>query len=163
MEIGFATPREIGEDPDAIKYQTPLSKEAIRLARHPLHNGGYGLVSAMSTRRGYCLLEKVLVVARMVTALSGMKLDGFLKELSKLTLARALNQGFEGVAGYAKGNLVDTVETSWAILVFGKNPTDKGQGTVRDKAGVTNGGTPRSTTAHQSGPLGGGTKRGAHC
>lgn len=128
-EMGIATPDEGCEDHEEAGRQPLLGKEAIRQARlSRREEGEYGLASTVGTE-GAAYLEgegrgrvETLVLARAAAELSGTNPGGVLDKILDPSLAKALVEELEGVARYADGDLVDSVETSWADPALQKGP-----------------------------------------
>lgn len=57
MEVGIVTPNEVCEDFDVAWLQRLLGREAIRQAKFPQREEGYGLASAVHTGGVSCLGE----------------------------------------------------------------------------------------------------------
>lgn len=134
--MGFPTPNEACEDVHAARRQRLITQGVTRQTRPSYRDKGCGLESAVNTGGAGYVDGEALVLARALTASSGMNPSRSFEELPNLPVAKVLAQKLKEVTSYAKGALVHTVGISWVAVVLRKDPINGAQETLLVEVGV---------------------------
>ena len=135
-EEGLASSKEVEQHPVAATRQTVLTEDAIRQARLPMREGGYGLGSAVDISGPAFVGCNALVLAKAVAASSEPRLQVRMEQLPDLPVAKALVHELREITSYATGKeVVDMVGALWAALALGKDPANRGKGVLLLEAG----------------------------